>query len=83
MFPVTQERGLVRRKAPILPECGTQEFQLRLPHWLEPYFGNCVRASPDLQRGADMSEGDVFSFTLGMATGTALLLWLMAIRMRL
>jgi hypothetical protein len=30
-----------------------------------------------------MSEGDIFSFALGMATGTALLLWMMAIRMRL
>ena len=25
-----------------------------------------------------MSEGEIFSFALGMATGTALLLWMMA-----
>ena len=30
-----------------------------------------------------MSEGDIFSFALGAATGTALLLWMMVTRMRL
>jgi hypothetical protein len=76
----------VRLGSPESSNCdggGTQEFQLRLPHQLEPPFGNCVRASPDHQRGADMSKGDRFSFTLGIATGTALLLWMMVTTMRL
>jgi len=35
-----------------------------------------------LTAGTDMSKGDIFSFALGIATGTALLLWMMAARIR-
>jgi len=59
------------RQAPSALQCGTYNFKFDLPHWLEPPFGNCVPASPDRQRGLNMSEGDIFFFALGIATGAA------------